>query len=116
MNLRAATADFGTIVLLPAFQMSDFIHLTGDVETLLLRRDLVGAEHAHQNLGHVGPPPAPACYLTRRDGPSAPRVSRPYSSDDTPCPAGSIFLIARPRTAPAVAGKGRRAWIRVCRT
>src|SRR6202158_5430971 len=82
-NLGAATADLGPIVLLPAFQMGYFIRSTGHVEPLLLRLDLLGAEDAHQDLGHVAPP---SCS------------PRPRTLE---------------RTALAVAGKGRRLWIRV---
>jgi hypothetical protein len=81
-NLGAATADLGPIVLLPAFQMGYFIRSTGHVEPLLLRLDLLGAEDAHQDLGHVAPP---SCS------------PRPRTLE---------------RTALAVTGKGRSAWIR----
>ena len=81
-NLGAATADLGPSVLFPAFQMGYFIRSTGHVEPLLLRLDLLGAEDAHQDLGHVAPP---SCS------------PRPRTLEGT---------------ALAVAGKGRSAWIR----
>jgi len=66
--LGAATADLRTIVLLPAFQMSYFIHSPRHVEPLLLRLDLLGAEDAHQNLGPVAPPCSPHQRTILRDG------------------------------------------------
>src|SRR5260370_38052032 len=73
-NLGAATADLGLIVLLPAFQMGYFIRSTGHVEPLLLRLDLLGAEDAHQDLGHVAPP---SCSPRPRLGTYGPGRCRP---------------------------------------